>query len=168
MQTLAVVYDVVVDGVCRKAYSTISKSVQFQKNKKVTFETVLYQMPDGVIDTDMSVSPYTASLSLNKEAEETVGTIELRVYITRQIGIEHEIHATRMYDHEGNEPQVATYKDVSPQFYMTFEKNCSTLDGSKGTREKKKVYARRPGTEPWAVFRFHYRSKGKTSLCACE
>ena len=153
-----------VDGVCRKANSYVGKSVQVQK-KKLDFETFLYQTLDGVIDTEMSVTPYSGPTTLNKEAVETVGTIELRVYITRQFNVEHEIDDAYKYDKVKKDAdtsnRIATYKDAPPQFEMTFEKNCSKLDGSKGNREKRKVYAKRPGKEPWAIFRFHYRTKGK-------
>lgn len=152
------------DGVCRKTNSIFGKSVQVQK-RKVSFETFLYQMPFGVIDTAMSVANHYGPSHLDKEAEETVGTIELRVYVARQFGVEHDIRDVCKYDkvQEGadSSTRVETYKDLPPQFHMTFEKNCSALDGRKANGEKKKVYAKRPGTEPWAIFRFHYRSKGK-------
>lgn len=152
------------DGVCRKANAFTSKSVQVQKNKKLDIETILYQTADGLIDTDMSVSRRSGTARLNKDIPETIGTIELRVYITRQFGVDHEINEGCKYDKvedTDTDTRLATYKDVPPQFYMTFETNCSTLDGAKATRERKKVYARRPGKEPWAIFRFHYRSKGE-------
>ncbi|KAH6612655.1 hypothetical protein C7974DRAFT_290446, partial [Boeremia exigua] len=157
--TLVVASDVLIDGVCRKAHSYAGKSVQIQK-KKFEFEKFLYQTPDGVIDTGISVAPYSGPLSLDKQAAETIGTIELRLYITRQFDVEHDVDVTCKYDevHEHANAS-ATYKDVPPHFHVTSEKNCSTLDASKGNREKKRVYAKRPGTEPWAIFRFHYRTK---------
>jgi hypothetical protein len=157
-----------VDGICRKANSYAGKSVQLQKNKKLDVESFLYQTSDGVIDTQMSVAPYTGTTNLSKEAPETVGTIELRVYITRQFDVEHMTNKACTYDQIVEDSQssasVATYKDVPPQFQMTFEKNCSILEVPKGKREKKKVHAKRPGTEPWAIFRFHYRTKGRRLL----
>lgn len=45
---------------------------------------------------------------------------------------------------------------------MTFEKNAAPLDRAKLLREQRKMMARRPGTEPWAIFRFHYRSMGQS------
>jgi hypothetical protein len=154
-----------VDGVCRKANSYIGKSVQLQKAKKLDFETFLVQTPDGIIDTEMFVSSLSGPTSLEKETPDTIGVIELRVFITRQFGVEHDMNDVRKFDtlkgDTKNDPQVASYKDVVPQFQMAFEKNCSTLDGFRANREKKKVNAKRPGKEPWAVFRFHYRSNGE-------
>lgn len=165
-QTLALVHDVLIDGVCRKTNTVVGKSVQVQK-KRVLFETFLYQMPDAVMDTAMAVATHHGPVNLDKEAREAVGTIELRVYITRQLGVEHEIKDLCTYDkvQEGadSSTRVATYKDVPPQFRMTFEKNCSTLEGPKANRERKKMYAKRPGMEPWAIFRFHYRTKGNVT-----
>lgn len=136
-----------------------------QKSKKLDVDSVLYQTADGVIDTEMSVVPYTGTTELDKETCETIGTIELRVYITRQFDVEHNFDDARKYDgvqeDSDSSARVANYKDVPPQYQMTFEKNCSILEGRKGTAEKKKVYAKRPGKEPWAIFRFHYRTKGR-------
>ncbi|KAF1929510.1 uncharacterized protein M421DRAFT_3981 [Didymella exigua CBS 183.55] len=161
--TLIVAYDCLVDGVCRKANSYAGKSVQVQKSKKLDIESFLYQMPDGVIDTEILVVPYTGKTDLNKEAPETVGTIELRVYITRQFDVEHEIDDGCTYDKikeaVGSDIQIANYKDVPPQYHIAFKKNCCILEGRKGSAEKKKVHAKRPGKEPWAIFRFHYRTK---------
>jgi hypothetical protein len=141
--------------------------VQLQKNKKLDFETLLYQTQDGVIDTDLIVSPHEGPSVLDKDVSETIGVLELRTYITRQLGVEHDIHEEQAFDKVvndfDNKSQLGTYKDVPPQFHMAFEKNCSTLDGSKGNREKKKVHAKRPGDRPWAIFRFHYRTKGESS-----
>jgi hypothetical protein len=155
-----------VDGVCRKANSYVGKTVQFQKNKRLDFDSFLIQTSDGIIDTDMSVSTYSAPSRLDKTMSETIGVIELRVYITRQFGIEHDITDDKfdsVEDSANDNPQSITHKDIPPHFQMVFEKNCSTLDGFKATREKKKVSAKRPGKEPWTIFRFHYRSKGE--LC---
>jgi hypothetical protein len=142
--------------------------VQNQK-KKLDVDSFLYQTSDGVIDTEMSVVPYTGTTNLDKQLCETIGTIELRVYITRQFDVEYEDDDTCKYDkvqESDSSARVATYKDVPPQYQMTFEKNCSTLESRKGNAEKKKVHAKRPGKEPWAIFRFHYRAKGTISATA--
>lgn len=165
-QTIVVAYDALVDAVCRKAHFYAGKSVQVQKNKKLEFDTFLYQTLEGVIDTKMSVSPYSGSTKLDKgaEARETIGTLELRVYITRQFGSEHSPSDTRRFDSKGGlsaAAPVALYKDMEPHFQMKFEENCSILEGSKATLQKSKISKKHPGTEPWAIFRFHYRSEGK-------
>lgn len=152
------------DGVCRKSNTSTAKSVQVLKNKKLEVEQFLYQTPDGPIDTEILVTPHTGPVILSKDTPETIGTLELRVYITRQFGVEHKTD-TYKYDKAAETtdtgPQTAAYKEVPPQYRMTPETNCATLDKTSGNREKKKLYAKRPGLEPWAIFRFHYRSKGE-------
>lgn len=152
---------------CRKANSFAGKSVQTQRNKKLDVDSFLYETRDGVIDTKMSVIPYTGPTSLNKAAPETIGTIELRVYITRQFGIEHELNDDCKYYNDSEDMDssipIASYQDVPPQYEMAFEKDAVALDARKANQEWKKVQAKRPGTEPWAIFRFHYRTTGKLS-----
>lgn len=139
--------------------------MQSQKNKKLDVESFLYETSDGTIDTQMSVTPFTGTTNFTKEASETIGTVEMRVYITRQFDVEQSIDSMCTYDNTGEDPKptdaIANYKEVPPQFQMAFEKDCVTLEAAKSKREKKKLHAKRPGTEPWAIFRFHYRTKGR-------
>ena len=155
-----------VDGVYRKASSYIAKSVHNQKHKKIDTETFLYRTDKGIIDTEMHVAPLSGVTMSRGEGPETIGTMELRLYITRQIGVNHALSNIEKYSsHKGNveddADETATYKQIEPTFRMEFEKNCAPLDKAKATREQRKMEVRRPGTEPWAIFRFHYRSKGK-------
>lgn len=141
--------------------------MQLQKNKKLEFETFLYQTSEGTIDTKIAVVPYLGVIRLEKGegVQETIGTLELRLYITRQFGFEHSIDSAQKYDSikDGSDAitQVAVYKDVKPQLQMTFEENCPILETSKASREKSKINKKRPGSEPWTIFRFHYRSEGE-------
>ena len=115
------------------------------------------------MDTKMVVASYPGQADLDKTAPETVGTLELRLSITRQFGVEHDIDEIKKYDKAGADAstQTASYKDVPPQFHMVFEENSPTLEGSSGSRERGKINKKRPGTQPWAIFRFHYRTEGK-------
>jgi hypothetical protein len=165
VQTHVIACDALVDGICRKTNSYIAQSVRIQKNKKLDFDTFLYKTPNGVIDTEMAVASYSGQTDLDKAAPETVGTLELRLSITRQFGVEHDIDETKKYDKvkvgADASTQTAFYKDVPPQFHMIFEENSPTLEGLSGSREKGKMNKKRPGTQPWAIFRFHYRTEGK-------
>ena len=111
----------------------------------------------------MVVASYPGQADLDKTAPETVGTLELRLSITRQFGVEHDIDETKKYDKADADAstKTASYKDVPPQFHMIFEENSPTLEGLSGSREKGKMNKKRPGTQPWAIFRFHYRTEGK-------
>jgi hypothetical protein len=103
------------------------------------------------------------------EAPETIGTMEMRVYITRQLDVFHTIGDVEKYyttkdnieDLELDEDeQHANYRLLPPTSRTVFEKNCAPLDKLKVGREQRRANAPRPGTKPWAIFRFHYRSQG--------
>jgi hypothetical protein len=162
---LVIAYDAVVDGVHRKAGSYIAKSVHSQKHKKIDTETFLYKIDNGIIDTEISVTSLSGIKLLQGEGPETIGTMELRLFITRQLGVSHALNDIQTYSArtghmEDEEDEIATYKQIEPKFCMEFDKNSALLDKPRTTREQSKMGARRPGTEPWAIFRFHYRSKG--------
>lgn len=157
----------VVDGVYRHSHTYLGRSVSLQKNKKLDFETFLYQTSDGVIDTEMKVAPFTPIMTTPvKQAPETIGTLELRIYVLRSFGDEHTLGDVQTYykindDAEDESEEFPTYRVIAPDFRMTFETNCAALDKPRATREKKKMDSKRPGKEPWAILRFHYRSKGE-------
>jgi hypothetical protein len=97
--------------------------------------------------------------------------LELRVYITQQLGVSHALTGITKYDSvkghdiEDDEDEAATYNKIVPTFRMAFEENCASLEKTKASRELLQMEARRPGTEPWAIFRIHYRSKGVFPMC---
>jgi hypothetical protein len=166
---LTIAYDAVVDGVLRKAGVYSAQTVRYQKNKKLDIEKFLFEVSQGIIETNMLVTPIVGVAATLGEELGTVGTMELRLYITRQLdvtcsidGIEKYHNTNRSVEDEGS--CCVTYKLLPPTFYMTFDKNSATLDRAKASREKRKADANRPGMEPWAIFRFHYRSRGKHLL----
>jgi hypothetical protein len=156
----------VVDGVHRKASSYIAKTVSNQKHKKLDTENFLYRTEKGIIDTEIHVAPLLGIAISQGEGPETIVTMELHLYITRQIGVNYALGNIEVYfrQHKGNvEDQVketATYKQIASTSRMEFEKNSMPLEKQRATREQRRLETRRPGTEPWAIFRFHYRSKG--------
>jgi hypothetical protein len=94
--------------------------------------------------------------------------IEGFLYSTNKGILETEIHVVQDYFNEqGNVedevPERAIYRRIEPTLRMEFEENCAPLDKSKANRKQRRMGARRPGTEPWAIFRFHYRSEGEFS-----
>ncbi|KAL5122011.1 hypothetical protein ACEQ8H_000227 [Pleosporales sp. CAS-2024a] len=166
--TMSIAYDAIVDGVLRKASSYTAKSVGVQKNKKLDFESFLDKACGAVVDTAMFVSPIAGAVIARGEGKETIGAIELRLYITRQLGVTHLPGRVDNYDENtgniGNEKnRCATYKLIAPTFQMAFEKSSETLDKARVAREHRKMNSTRPGSEPWAIFRFYYRNKGKKS-----
>lgn len=90
------------------------------------------------------------------------------------MGVTHTPKQFEKYDsisgniEDDEEPRSANYKLVPPTYQMTFEKNFAALDKLKLNRQLKLIDAKRPGTEPWAIFRFHYRSKGASFALTFE
>jgi hypothetical protein len=167
LQTLTVAYDAIVDGLLRKASSYIAKTVNVQKHKKLDVENFLYKTDKGTIDTEVLVAPLEDVTTTQSDAPETIGTLEMRLYITRQLDVFHTIDVDKYHTVKGNvevedeeTEHQTSYKLLPPAFRTTFEKNCAPLECLKVNREQRRMNAPHPGTEPWAIFRFHHRSKG--------
>ncbi|CAN9391309.1 unnamed protein product [Alternaria sp. RS040] len=166
--TLAVAWDTIVDGVLRKANSYTARAVSFQNKRKMDTVKFLYKTTKGIIDTDITVVPLPGFATTQNNDPETIGTLELRVYITRQLGTWHDIGEVEKYftvggsigdKQTGSMEQKASYKDIPPTFGMSFETNAALLEDRQPSLQQRKVDAKRPDTEPWAIFRFHYRSQ---------
>ncbi|KAF2644153.1 hypothetical protein P280DRAFT_392960 [Massarina eburnea CBS 473.64] len=164
--TLTIAHDVAVDGVLRKSNATVAKTVAYQSNKKLDYETFLYQTDIGVLDTEMKVGVATGVKSAQSDGKETVGTIEFRLWFLRQFNDEHEIDKSKTYYKTADNEEVwdntappITYRTLEPEFKMSFERNCAALDKGNAKRQQNKMDAKRPAKEPWIIFRFHYRSQ---------
>lgn len=162
---MAFAYDALVDGVLRKSNSCVGKAVAVQKNKKLDCGTFLFRTDDGVLDSDLLVAPTPSALSLKEGNPSTIGIIELRVSVLRRFDEKHALVDVPTYlscKDEGQErlDEPFTFTETKPILTMTFDKECVALDNVKANRGKKKVLAARPGLAPWAIFRFHYRTKG--------
>lgn len=119
----------------------------------------------GIIDTGMLVKTLSESTSKQANAVETIGTIELRLYVTRQLRVSHTVTSVTTCSGTAKDSKegaiwTTDYRKIQPTFKMMFEQDCALLDKAKLTREQNRMLSPRPGTEPWAVFRFHYRSQG--------
>jgi hypothetical protein len=168
-QTLKIAYDVVVDGTLRASNFYLAKAVTCLKGRKFGFDNFLYQKGKGILETAMKVSLADPGLATKGEGQETLGTVEVRLYVLRRFGEEHDIEGLRIYDdteekaenNDSDQKKDATYNIIEPDLTMVFEEDCVSL-GTKGMKaQRSKVSKPRPGKAPWAVFRFHYRTKGK-------
>lgn len=158
------------DGVLRKANSYAAKAVSFQHKRKIETVKFLYKTTKGIIDTDITVAPLLGFATTQNNDPETIGTLELRLYITRQLGTWHDIGEVKKYftvggsigdKQTGSMEQKVSYKVIPPTFEMSFEMNAALLEDRQPNLQQRKVDAKRPGTEPWAIFRFHYRRQGE-------
>lgn len=163
---MIIAYDAIVDGTLRKSNCSRAKKVSVQKNKKLDVETFLFDTEKGIVDTQMHVAPVKNVSFVQGDAQETVGTLELRLYVTRRtddaqsIGDVGTFHKLKNDNGNDGTSRGTFYKVIQPDLQMSFETNCAPLEKSKAKAEQRKIDAPRPGTKPWAIFRFHYRTKG--------
>jgi hypothetical protein len=163
---MALHFDVSIDGICRKAFSYASKTVSFQRCKKLGFDQYLYKTKDGIVDSALIIKgfPCDLDMEIDENAPSNVGTIEMRVCVLRRFGDQHLARGPVYYDCENvgyDTHQLIGYKFIEPEFALTFDEDSSVLDTRKANTQKRYISVPRPGLEPWAVFRFHYRSLGE-------
>lgn len=137
-----------------------------QRGRKIDTEKFLYKIEKGIVDTDMVVGPLIGVTTTQGDGTETIGTLELRLYVTRQLDVSHSLGDIKKYSNAGgniedDDAQLAIYRQIHPSFLMRFDQNSELLIKAKNSREQTRLDAKRPGTEPWAIFRFHYRSEGQ-------
>ena len=161
-------YDSVIDGILRKAGLYRATKVSKLKSKKLDIDSFLYVSEEGIIDTTMLVKSLSGMKLSQGKGPETIGTVELRLFITRQMGVSHDLGKVAKYCDQpdklkSDRDRTVNYGRIAPTYRMEFDQDCAPLDKSKATREQTIMNKQRPGTKPWAIFRFHYRSKGKDS-----
>ena len=144
-------------------------AVNIQTNRKLDTEKFLCKNGKEIIDTEMTAAPLLDVVMTKGDGPETIGAIEHRLYITRQLGVSHEVSSVRKYheiegdveeDHPGGTGQNASFKLIPPTLKMRLERDTAPLEGTQPSLYKRRADAKRPGSEPWAIFRFHYRIEG--------
>lgn len=163
--TMTIQCDALVDGICRKATIYSSKVMGTHKSKTIGFDKVLFNTKDGVIESNLTVKPINENVHTEENAPITLGTVEFRISVLRNVGDKHALRDVSMYyestgdGHNVDEP--VGFKTVKPEFTMTHEEDCPTLESKKANAEQRKIKSARPGNEAWAVFRFYYRKAGR-------
>ncbi|CAA9962332.1 hypothetical protein PTMSG1_05708 [Pyrenophora teres f. maculata] len=159
--TLAITHDILIDGTIRKTHHYMAKTVSQQKQKKLEFGRFLYATEKGVLDTVITAAQLQCIKSTQSDAPETIGTIELQLHVVRQLDVFHTMEGLCNYDDDtkNKDKAAANYKLIAPSLQMNPEKNCRLLEPQETQREQRRLHSRRPGTEPWAIFRFHYRTR---------
>lgn len=139
------------------------------QNRRLIVDKFLYQFKGklpGLLDTDLKVGPAPQIAPVQDiDGPETIGTIELRLFVLRAFSESHEIKDILSYDMaatpgEDDNPTRIAYKGIPQDYIMTFHKDCTPLARGKACSFQKKMEEKRPGKKPWMIFRFHYRSKG--------
>ncbi|KAH9860554.1 hypothetical protein J1614_011885 [Plenodomus biglobosus] len=118
--TPAIAYDALVDGICRKTTAFAAKAVHFQKKKLITM-SFLHTAEGGIVDAKRIVAPLKDFAVSQGEGTETVGTIERRLYVTRQLGVTHKVENMKKYyaphtQLKHSTANSAPYKLIAPAF----------------------------------------------------
>ncbi|KAF2854661.1 hypothetical protein T440DRAFT_551738 [Plenodomus tracheiphilus IPT5] len=106
-----------------KTASLAPKTVHYQKNKKLDTTTFLHKTENGSVDAKIAVALLEdVTLSQGKETE-TIGTVDLRLYITRQLGVSHTVKSMKKYYAANGHPEHSTkpsvvYNLLAPTFQL--------------------------------------------------
>jgi hypothetical protein len=97
-----------------------------------------------------------------------VGTIEMRIYVLRRSGDRHNpSDLTKYYECEGeghDTDRPIGYELIAPDYAVTFNKDRPEVESRLARKVRKIMDGPRPGCEPWAILRFHYRDFSKLKL----
>lgn len=162
--------DVYIDGICRMACRFAGTAVSKQSSRKLCHDNkYLFRTLDGIIESPLVVEQIPSEYQIDENAPVSVGTIEVRVYVLRSFGEKYRRTGPAYYDYvkdgmastgERRERRVE-YKTIQPEFSMTYQRldDCPLLDDKQTKKHMRTMDANR--VEPWATFRFHYRTLGE-------
>ena len=165
VSTKEVRFDLVVDGVIRstlqstsKDWSNIRRTARFQTGFNIVNGVVTdSELVAKTLDVETSGNPQQA------DAAETVGTIEVRMWVLQQDNELRSAQGTRGFLNCGDWRQLEgtrTYSTIQPTHEVALvPSEWNPLPPIKITNVKKYITAARPGEKPWVVFRFYYRSQ---------
>lgn len=166
VQTQTIAYDVAIDGVLRKVRFYEGRAIARQ-NKKFGDDKFWFLKDEGLIEAEaeIEVVPALEIASHRSDQRETFGTLEVRLFVMRAVGDEcspgdgptfHNVH-------EAASPP-KTYKGIPQDAKVKFAEDRPISEKSCIKRNQNKLAKKRPGKQPWAIFRFHLRSIG---MCIC-
>jgi len=162
---MAIFRDVSVDGILRKSIKWSGKSFSKQSSKALDIDKFLFQTGDDIMDTGINITTAPDLISVEKHGIETIGTIELRLYALRTPGEGYISQTSPTYYSSSDTGEESIQKEahftrIPVQFVAKPKKDCETVDKASAVRFKRNMEKLRPGKEPWAIFRFHYRLLG--------
>jgi hypothetical protein len=143
------------------------KHVACQKSKNLGADTYLFTTIDGVVESSLVVEALPSATVLQEDAKAIVGTIEMRVYVLRRFGDHHmpqdlpKYHESVWKGTRRKADDPVGYTTIEPDFVLTAEEDLAAIETRLANKYRKAMDGARPGLEPWAIFRFHYRRKRK-------
>lgn len=141
----------------------IGKAVS-RANRSIGSDGFFYRTEHGTVESKLVVKPIYSDLDFDTNAPITIGTIEIRVYLLRRFDEEQSIQMQKFHEcvDEGHDTaKPVGYNSIKPDYAMTFEKDLGEIELRIRNKAQKAMNTVRPGTAPWAIFRFHYRDRSK-------
>ncbi|KAF2178595.1 hypothetical protein K469DRAFT_754436 [Zopfia rhizophila CBS 207.26] len=140
-----------------------AKSVRTYRSKS-DLDKFLFQSGNDVREAELLVKAIASDIVPQENGKETIGTIEVELSVFRRFGDGHALRDIEMYyevqDLGPELRETVGYKTVPPNLQITYDlSKAATLIKGTATRRHKLYGEKRPGSEAWAVFRFHYRTK---------
>ncbi|KAF2474981.1 uncharacterized protein BDR25DRAFT_340611 [Lindgomyces ingoldianus] len=159
--TMKLQHDVLVDGILRQTKIDKSTSVK-KKNYHSDITKFRFQYDKEVKETEIMATKIDSNVNLVEGEEEIFGMIEVRISVLRRFGQEYSLRDIALYPDDPEdgheETEEAGYTKIAPQFRITHDKNVPFMNRRSAREKFKQCKDQRPGKEPWAVFRYYYRT----------
>jgi hypothetical protein len=153
-------FDLIVDGILRNTAKTTSR--EWANSRRYAKFYTGYYMEDLPIEADLVVKdmPEYAYPAAEVKGDDTVGCIEVKIYVLQDEKQERHLQTTTTFEKSSDwkdQYGAPTYTAVQPTQEVELIKYKIQPTPRNLTTTKKRVNGTRPGSSPWAVFRFFYR-----------
>ncbi|TID27996.1 gb [Venturia nashicola] len=163
--TKEIQFDLVIDGVLRNSEKT-NRRAEKKDRKSERFDHGFYAQSKSVInqaELEVKALDVSAYPSVQVEAKDSVGAIELRISVLRDEHEErHKLDDVKSFETimDWREAyRTPSYTKIRPVQQVDFIPIDQQPTKVQITKLKQRATTRRPGAKPWVVFRFYYRTQ---------
>lgn len=162
--TKEIQFDLVVDGVLRNSEKTTRKTEK-KERKPERFDRGFYaQSKTSIVQAEMEIKALDVSAypSVQVDGKDSVGTIEVRISVLRDEHEErHKLDDVRSFEtimdwKEAH--RTPSYSKVRPVQQVDLVPSDQQPTKTQMTKLRLRSSGHRPGSKPWVVFRFYYRT----------
>ena len=164
--TKEVRFDLVIDGIIRSTIPSTSKDWAAKRHNG-KFQTAFDMVSGTVTEVEVVAKDLPDDfdgIQQQDEAQETLGTIEVRLWVLQQeqqlrlqTGTKGFLQCCNWRDLDDGDLK---YAAIKPTHEVEFPPTTfNPLSSIKITNAKKYLNTERPGEQPWIIFRFYYRSQ---------
>jgi hypothetical protein len=164
VDTKEVQFDLVVDGIIRNSLSSTAKA-RTSKRHVAKFASC-FRMSGSALEANLVVKdlPTEEWPEIQADDADTVGSIEVRVWVLQVDNQERHLQTTKGFDTCRNWKELTeepTYTAITPKHEIELvESGFNPPSPARVTVTKKRISSARAGSKPWATFRFFYRNQG--------